>query len=438
MAGQADSKAFFQKDLETLSLLDLKAKFAENGWDTHGDFAYCTPDSTGRDTEAFEKVIASLLAGDGSQKKLIPKLRRLYAKSGETVTTAYKEDAAAVPSEKVAMNAVDRAARISDLRKNLTGFPLDGHFMPSNALIDRFMTILSKGVVTYVKWESCTSRQQEVLAEPEVKSLRITSEGVLLQDASADMLCDVTGGELMWEQALRRRACAGQIGGLLTYDVHEQWHRELARLLLLPAPAGYRKIGWQQLRAADVALWNYVALRCEAGTAALGAETFTQFQKFWLEGMQAQEVRHTLLPLPSSGASSSSSAAPKAGAAAGQVKDLQNRIRQLEAGNRKRKLDAGWDAPAPVGAGKGKKGGGRQRDRGQWKAKGNGKTGKGVPSDFDGMKTTTKDDERICFGFNLPSGCSLAHPGQKCHKGKHCCMICNGPHAMQACEQFGR
>ena len=40
--------------------------------------------------------------------------------------------------------------------------------MPSNILVDRFCTMLQKGVVTYVKWEYCTSRKQELIAEPEV------------------------------------------------------------------------------------------------------------------------------------------------------------------------------------------------------------------------------------------------------------------------------
>ena len=114
-------------------------------WETHADFAYCTPDPQGNNKAEFEKVIQELLAADGCQKKLIPKLRRLYTKSYVAVTTAYAEDASSNPRERITMNIVDRAERTDNLRKRLTGFTLDGSAMPSNTLVDLFGTMLLMG-----------------------------------------------------------------------------------------------------------------------------------------------------------------------------------------------------------------------------------------------------------------------------------------------------
>ena len=89
--------------------------------------------------------------------------------------------------EKVAMHPSERAARTDDLRKRLTGFRLSKQSLPSNALIDKFATILSKGYVRYVPWEKCTSREQELLEEPEIKGLRISeSGGMLVQDIAPE------------------------------------------------------------------------------------------------------------------------------------------------------------------------------------------------------------------------------------------------------------
>ena len=75
------------------------------------------------------------------------------------------------------------------------------------ALIDKFVTMLSKGVVKYVPWDACVSKEQEMLEEPAVKGLRITTDGLLLQDVATDITTKLSG-EFLWDFALRRRACA--------------------------------------------------------------------------------------------------------------------------------------------------------------------------------------------------------------------------------------
>ena len=88
------SKVAFTAALRDMELSILAAKFEENGWGSFEDFAFSTSDPSGRDTDMFEKqVLAELLAADGSQKKLIPKIRRLYAQAYVHATALMTEEA---------------------------------------------------------------------------------------------------------------------------------------------------------------------------------------------------------------------------------------------------------------------------------------------------------------------------------------------------------
>ena len=422
-AGPAESKTVFQKDLDELELTVLKPVFEEHGWDTHADFAFCTPSPSGNNKQEFEELLAKILKADGSQKRLIPKMRRLYQKSYITVTTVLQEQATGNPTERVAMNAVDRSARIDKLRTSMAGLTFEGHTMPSNQLIDKFCTMLVRGTVQYIKWESCTSRTHELTAEPEVKGLRLQGDKLLVDSDGPQLTMEVTG-ELIWEMAMRRRAAAGDIGGLVSFAAQEQWHQELSRKLLQPAPNGYKKISWAQLRAADVALWSWCAHKCERGTKAPTDGAKTAFETAWMSGMQAPEVLQILCPLPATSTSASSSSQP---AQSNQVKDLQNRIKQLEQSNKRQKQHGGYQQPyvaqqqlaiSDKGNGKGRKGKkGKDREPARPKAFGN------LPSKMP-------DGTRLCFGFNLPSGCPLGNPGGQCPKGKHVCAACYGAHPL--------
>ena len=122
------SKIAFAAALKEMELDVLAPKFAENGWDTFADFAFSTSDPSGKDHELFEsQVVKVILAPDGSQKRLVPKLRRLYAQSYIAASSHMTEQANPKGiEEKVSMHPADRTQRTDDLRARLTGFKLSG------------------------------------------------------------------------------------------------------------------------------------------------------------------------------------------------------------------------------------------------------------------------------------------------------------------------
>ena len=116
---------------------------------------------------------------------------------------------------------------------------MEGANHPSQALIDRHLTILVKGAVRYAAWEKCTSQQQELQDEEVIKGLRIDpASGALMQDVAPDKTTDLSS-ELLWDFALRRRASAADISGLIRFEPMNDWHEDLKSHLLETPPSRF-------------------------------------------------------------------------------------------------------------------------------------------------------------------------------------------------------
>ena len=424
-----DSEAVFVAALETLQLGGLKVRFDGEGWKSFNDFAFCTPDFTGRDTAAFEAVITGFLKED--EKHLKPRMRQLYAKAFAGATAALADEVSGKDQlARVSMHHQERAARTEQLKATITGFTMEGPNSPAHGLIDRFHTIHEKGTVRYVKWEVSISRSHEVCQEPEILGLRVGSNGSLVQDTEPDPLTDVSG-ELLWDFAMRRRALAAHISGLIRFMTKNKWSETLKRYLMTTPPAGYRRVSWAQLRAADQALYAYVATRCEAGTRAGTGESLTKFEQHFIEGMKSQEVLQFLAFLQ--GSDSSTSGGAYSSADGYNVADLRDQLddAQEQIATLKRSAPDQLDA-AGMGQHHAKN---LRRRQNKAKAKAAGIIRGAAPAHWNGLATRTPapESKRFCFAFN-DHGCPLAAPGEECPKGKHVCPKCMGRHSIRDCR----
>ena len=265
MAG--DSEVAFKAALGALGLDKLYDTFSKQGWKTFMDFAFASSDPKGADPSAFEKEVVQVLLGTdpGENKNLVPRIRRLYAQAYTYASKHMADEADPKVDDKVVMHPTDRASRTDAVRKKITGFKVTAMNMPSHGLCDKFATILAKDVVRYIPWEKCVSRDQETMEEPEEKGLRLTKDGFLMQDVMPDSRTDL-GGEFLWDYAMRRRALAADIGGLMRFETGDLWSETLKQHLLKTPPPGHRKISWSQIKSADEALWTYVQRTCETTT----------------------------------------------------------------------------------------------------------------------------------------------------------------------------
>ena len=102
-----------------LGLDSLKVKFESSGWVTFNDFAFSTSDCAGKDPEKFENEVLTVILNleDAEEKKLVPRLRRLYAQSYIVCSTAMEKlgNPGGI-DEKVTMHPANRPHRTTALK----------------------------------------------------------------------------------------------------------------------------------------------------------------------------------------------------------------------------------------------------------------------------------------------------------------------------------
>ena len=436
-----DSKKAFEETLAKLELSGFAARLAKMGVTIFADLAFCTSAGDGaKDGKGFEDVIAKLSNVDTTEEWAAPRLRRLYHSAYAHAAADLETEAQKDPAAKIHMHPADRAERVEKLRARVTGWKLSGDNMPSSVLIDRWATMLAKGVVKYCKWEHCTTRAAELMEEPELKMLRVIDNSLLMQDVQPDKTTEISG-EILWDLALRRRSAAAEIAGVCTFDSMDAWSEVLKGHLMAKPVPGYRRTSWGQLRAADEALFLYVASACESGLRAVVGNPLTRFELKWKEGMYDISVRQLLAPLQGGSSTAASSSSPSAPPPpANEMKKLSNQLKQAQeqiaaqkrrledngiAGRARKPRTDGWDNGK--GNGKGKAKGARSQRRQGGKA----------PDGWGDLPTVNKDNERYCFKYNSSNGCPLAPAGGTCFRGRHQCPKCGGSHPKDQCDGSG-
>ena len=290
---------------------------------------------------------------------------------------------------------------------------MQGELDPSTPLIDRLSTSLATGAVKYVLWSRCTTSKAELLEVAEVQQLTIGPNGTLIKAAEPEgPECDIST-DLLLDSALRRRALAADISGLIAYSSMQAWHEILREALLAPPVPSYSRVSYSQLSNADRELWAMVAAKCRDGCKQLGPDGRTAFEKAWTDSMQDIKIRLLLAPLPrshgaasSSAGSSSSGGAPVLASGSSRPSSLEakflNELRDLkkEMGSNKRK----FEQPGP------------KRD-----LKKRGKPS--MPHALKDMAWKDKDGNKLCFNYNMNKGCQHSTPGGSCRAGRHVCMV---------------
>ena len=78
------------------------------------------------------------------------------------------------------------------------------------------------------------------------------------------------------------------------------------------------------------------------------------------------------------------------------------------------------------------KGQGGRKGKGKGKSKTKRGRGPNVSRDLVGKSLETPDGRRICWPYNLPTGCTEAAPGGQCSRGVHVCAEpgCHKPHGL--------
>lgn len=303
----------------------------------------------------------------------------------------------------------ERDRRVLDQQRRLTGLRFKGDEEVAFSAYDLVFTMLEKDTLTYLHPEKFVTRRFELAQKRPPKQLALDNESLTVKEHPVDYVC-ATRTELELVQALRRRALAFDLVGLLPYEVMNSYHAELLSHLQEDAPPGYSNTTVVQVLRADRAAFMYLAeiitslKRTPNGELPLEVEL--------PKVLVRPSVSFHLLPLTAQ--------PPKVSPAAKANPNNQNKRKHEDAKPSPRDQPGSKGQPSRKGKGKGK----TKNKRGR---------GPNVPKDLVGKSLETADGRRICWPFNLPSGCTDAAPGGQCTRGVHVCAEpgCGKPHSMK-------
>jgi hypothetical protein len=256
----------------------------------------------------------------------------------------------------------------------------------------------------FVDPDRCTAREQELLGVKKEQFVKPDAGGVLrVQQAETVVKADLTS-EHRVRLALQRRSLALDQCDLLEYSISESYHDFLYGLLAMVPPSGFRALDVVQILNIDRAIWARMSEYTTAGISVRPDGTYPIAVALEKARVHPMVVCMMQPPPVSFGGS--------------------------------RQQGKGGQRSAPYEpqdrSGKGSKS--SKGSKGKGKGKRN-RSGVRMPTPLIGCKSATKDGGRICFDYNLPSGCSRNVADNKCSAGAHvCCGCLRGDHGYQNCK----
>lgn len=288
------------------------------------------------------------------------------------------------------MAVAERDTRITAQRKRLGGLLFKGAEENAHASYDLVLQMLEKDALLYLGPEKFQTRRFELQQKKPSKELSLDDGSLTLKEKKSDMICS-TKTELEIVQAFRRRALAFDLVGACEYNVMNQYQSELVQHLQESAPPGYNEVTVQQVLRADRAAFLLLAERLT--TLKPKPDGTKPLEEALPTVLSHPSVSFHLLPL-----AKQPDRPPKDPR---WLKRSQTSLATQESPNKFLKVK---------GKGKGK--GKGKRDKGR---------GPNVPKDLIGKALETSDGDRICWPFNMSSGCKDAAVGNACSRGLHVC-----------------
>lgn len=399
-----DSVAVFSSRAATIGLSDDVIKLFKDGG--LGNLAFATSYVPGSSDDApFVELVKKILGRDGTVGEMAM-IRRLFNESYAATSAEMKtlvEQTDETPTRRLA--PAERAERFAAQEKRLKGINMRRHMEPGDSLVDAAVNIYETDRMRYLTWETCISREHEVLtASKKDTALTFDSSGNLKMNKRDNITpCDVSS-ELQIKYCLIRRGLALEQGNVLAFELHEQWAEKLMTSRLAEPPAGYARVTFRQLQLADAKLFVILGEKTRAGLKMTGSGRPCDL--VFKDAMECPEVQHLLQPMPQS-----ASYTPKQNDKSSNVPIKRTIDKQS-----------------------GQKGAGKKGKSGKvWKPS--------VPQELLAMGCvgTTNKGNPLCYDFQLGK-CSLPVQNLRCSKGLHICAVagCHKDHAAKDCAKASK
>lgn len=390
--------------------------FERPGWTKFSVPAFASEYVPGvSDPSVFVGEIVEPLVGSDKDKglKLKPVLRRWYVEAYTMAAHDIQVCADAKdPDEPRQMPDAEREHRFTRIQEGVVGLVIDGEPRTSNHLIDLAAAFPETGVVSYISWEMCGSRDQEIIGVKSEKIWKPDANGVVKECVETKVEDATFTSDLLLRYCLTRRGLALDVAKVCRFEARSLLIEAFFDALMRQPIPGYARVTRNQIKAADVHLWRVIAKECRKGIT-FDDQGASSFEAALRANLFDPQFRYTFMPLPASssaGSSGSGSLAPQRG------NHLEDENREL-----KRKLQRLQENTGGSRASKSK----QRKGAGKGKDKDKGMT-------IQGKNKTHSNGEPLCFNFNL-RGCPNAKAGQKCKHGWHICVEprCSKPHALK-------
>lgn len=368
-----DSEPNFRARATALGLdeADVQA-LCNNGVNTLAKYAFSSAYVPGNSDESpFVQAMTTALGADPTLGQLAS-LRRLFHEAYSLTAAELKHSVERVedmPVKKLAQP--ERADRLKRQQLKLKGIRIEGKLEPSDRLVDLAVSLYEENRLQHIELSRCTSKEQEVLnsSQRDDKHVAIDASGaVRIRDKESKMEADLSS-DMFVRLALMRRGLALDQANLLDYLEHDRWVEKIFDCRVAGQPDGYAKISMQQIINADRKLFVKLAEGTRSGVQTTGAGR--PLDQIFRATMEHPDVLHLLQPLPT-------------------------------AASNKRSSDSSYDKPDTKVP--------RPKTKGKGKAKGQQGTGSltiKMPAGLEGGTPGNRNNQPICFDYNLPHGCKL-------------------------------
>ena len=418
MASALDSQATFVERVNELGLGEHLEQFKRNGWVSFATLAFSTdyiPGVSSQDGFLNDIVLPGLGKADHPHKLL---LRRLFYEAYALGAADLKRRSLVHADDTpVQVPNTEREARWTRLVNRLQGLTLSGELEPSHHLQDFFNECADRNSLKYPEWEECTKRDQELQGVKKDMAWKVDPATNLIKLCDANVPQKASWqSDLQLRYLLQRRGLALELSGLMSFDEHEKIVNLLFNRLADQAPPGYARVSLDQIHRGDREIFKALAVACRAGIRRDGMGV-RPLEAALPSILINPDIRLYLMPLPAGGQGSK-----RPGTS---LEQHEPKIKKKKSQNERRKaqlaqaqLVQSQIAPANT----------FQKGKGKGKGAPGAGTGPRMPSVLQGKSHMTKAGERICFGFNMASGCKACKPGESCPRGRHVC-------AEPGCEQ---
>ena len=396
-----DSEPNFKARATALGLEDdVVEAVCNNGVNTLAKYAFSSAYVPGNSDETPFVTAMTTALGSAPTLGQLASLRRLFHEAYSLTAAELKHSVERVedmPVKKLAQP--ERADRLKRQQTKLKGIRIEGKLEPSDRLVDLAVSLYEENRSQHIELSRCTSKEQEVLnsSQREDKHVAIDSPGaVRIRDKEHKLEADLSS-DMFVRLALMRRGLALDQANLLDYLEHDRWVEKIFDCRTASQPDGYNRISMQQVTNADRKFFLKLAQGTRSGIQTTSAGR--PLDAIFKATTEHPDVLHLLQPLPSGGT--------------------------------KRPGESSLDKPEPKTP--------KPKTKGKGKSKGQQGSGSltiKMPSGLEGGAPGNRNNQPVCFDYNLPHGCRLPVSKGRCRKGLHVCCAKNcfqSNHTFQTC-----